>query len=94
MQRRIFTLDGMPFVASRHDGGFFEPHATMARLIEGHGRGGVPDAGGTAKEAAAADAAIEHEIAGERGAGGGQEVRRGRTATRPRTPGRDAKRDR
>ena len=93
MQRRIFTLDGMPFVASRDGGGFFETHATLARLIEAHGRGEVPDGGETVQEAAAADAATQHEIAGERGAGGAQAVRRGRAATRPRAPSWGAKRD-
>jgi hypothetical protein len=32
-QRRIFRLDGRPFVARRPDG-FLETHATLARLIE------------------------------------------------------------
>jgi hypothetical protein len=90
MQRRIFTLDGRPFVATRDGGGFHETHATLARLIEADGKGGVPDAGETAREAAAADAASEREIAGERGAGGAQEVGRRRTATRPRAPWRGA----
>jgi len=94
MQRRIFTLDGMPFVATCDDGGFFETHATLARLIETHGRGGAPDAGETVQEAVAADAAAEHEIAGERGARGAQEVQRGRAATRPKVPSRGVGRDR
>jgi hypothetical protein len=95
MQRRIFTLGGGPFVATRDGGGFFETHATLARLIKGHGRGGAPDAGETAQEAAAADAAAEREIAGERGAAGGaQAVRRHRAAAaRPRAPWRGATRD-
>ena len=92
MQRRIFTLDGRPFVATRDGGGFHETHATLALLIETHGKGGPPDAGETAQEAEAADAATEREIAGERGAGGAQEVRRRRAATRPRAPWRGATR--
>ena len=83
MQRRVFRIAGRPFVATRDGGGFFETHATLARLIEVHGRGG----GGAGKQetvadAAAADAASEREIAEERGAGGAQEVRRRRAATR------------
>ncbi len=35
MQRRIFCIGGMPFVAAR-DGGFFETHGTLAALIEKH----------------------------------------------------------
>jgi hypothetical protein len=92
MQRRIFTLDGKPFVATRDGGGFFETHATLTRLIETRGRGVMPDEGETVQEAAAADAASEREIARERGAAGGaQEVRR-RAAPRPRPPWRGAKR--
>jgi hypothetical protein len=94
MQRRIFTLAGGPFVATRDGGGFFETHATLARLIETRRRGGAPDAVETVQEAAAADAATEHEIAGERGvAGGAQEVSRRRAATRPKAPWRGATRD-
>ena len=43
MQRRIFTLDGMPFVVSRDDDGFLETHATLTWLIEAHGRDGAID---------------------------------------------------
>jgi hypothetical protein len=94
MQRRIFTLAGKPFVATRDGGGFYETHATLMRLIETHGRGGIPEAGETVQEAVAADAASEREIAGERGAAGGaQEVRRRRAATRPRAPWQGAKGD-
>ena len=94
MQHRIFTLGGRPFVATRDGGGFHETHATLARLIETHGRGGAPDAGETVQQAAAADTAAEREIAGARGAAGGaQEVGRRRAATRPRVPGRGATRD-
>jgi hypothetical protein len=92
MQRRVFTLGGRPFVATRDGGGFHETHATLARLIAP----GAPDpsgggAGETVPEAEAADAASAQEIAGERGAGGAQEVRRPRAAARPRPPWRGAK---
>jgi hypothetical protein len=93
MQRRVFTLGGRPFVATRDGGGFHETHATLARLIEAQGQGGVPGAGETVQEAAAADAASAREIAGERGAGGAREVRRPRAAARPRPPWRGARRD-
>src|SRR3954453_1168298 len=68
MQRRIFTLGGRPFVATRDGGGFHETHATLAHLIETSGQGRLPGARETVQEAAAADAATEHEITGERGA--------------------------
>ena len=41
MQRRIFRIDGTPFIAVR-DGGFIETHGTLAALIEKH-RPGAPD---------------------------------------------------
>ena len=85
MQRRVFRIGGKPFLATRDGGGFFETHATLARLIEGHGRGGAPDKQETVQEAAAADAVSEKEIAGERRAGGAQEVRRHRAGARPNT---------
>ena len=59
--------------------------ATLARLIDGRGRGGTPDKQETVQEAAAADAASEREIAGERRAGGAREVRRDRAGARPDT---------
>jgi hypothetical protein len=93
MQRRVFHVDRKPFVATRDRGGFYETHATLARLIEAHGHGRVPGSQETVQEAAAADAASEQEIAGERGAGDAQEVRRGRATTRPNAPWRGAKRD-
>ena len=34
MQRRVFRIDGQPFVATR--GGFIETHGTLAALIEEH----------------------------------------------------------
>ena len=85
MRRRVFRIDGSPFVATRDGGGFMETHGTLLPLIEGHGRGVEPGKRETVQEAAAADAASEREIAGERGAGGAQEVRRHRAGTRPNT---------
>ena len=85
MQRRVFRIDGSPFVATRDGGGFFETHATLARLLEAHGHGRAPGTREAVQEAAAADAASEREIAGERRAGGAQEVRRGRAGARPNT---------
>ena len=84
-QRRVFRIDGKPVMATRDGGGFFETHATLARLIDGRGRGGTPDKQETVQEAAAADAASEREIAGERRAGGAREVRRDRAGARPDT---------
>ncbi len=85
MQRRVFRIDGKPFMATRDGGGFFETQGTLSVLIEGHGRGGAPGKQETAQEAAAADAVSEREIAGERRAGGAQEVRRHGAAARPNT---------
>ena len=85
MQRRIFRIDDGPFVATRDGGGFMETHGTLSLLVEGHGRGGAPGKQETVHEAAAADAASEREIAGERRAGGAQEVRRRGAGTRPNT---------
>jgi hypothetical protein len=85
MQRRIFRIGGKPFVATRDGGGFFETHGTLSLLIEGHGSGAAPGKQETVHEAAAADAASEREIAGERRAGGAQEVRRRGAWARPHT---------
>ncbi len=85
MQRRVFRIDGRPFVATRDGGSFFETHGTLSVLNEGHGRGRAPGKRETVQEAAAADAVSEKEIAGERGAGGAQEVRRHRAGARPNT---------
>lgn len=85
MQRRVFRIHGKPFLATRDGGGFFETQGTLSVLIEGHGRGGAPGKQETVQEAAAADAVSEKEIAGERGAGGAQEVRRHRAGARPNT---------
>ena len=35
MQRRIFRIDGKPFVATRDGGAFLETHATLLPLIGG-----------------------------------------------------------
>ncbi len=83
MQRRIFRIEGKPFMATRDGGGFFETHGTLSLLVEGHGRDGAPGEQETVQDAAAADAASEREIAGERRAGGTQEVRRRGAAARP-----------
>jgi hypothetical protein len=88
MQRRIFTLDGQSFLATRDGGGFHETHATLALLLEAHGRGAMPSAGETVQEAAAADAACERAMVEEGGAGGAQEVGRRSVATRPKGPWR------
>jgi hypothetical protein len=85
MQRRVFRIDGRPFVATRDGGGFMETHGTLTLLIEGHGRDGAPGKQETVHEAAAADAVSEREIAGERRAGGAQEVGRRGAAARPNT---------
>ena len=85
MQRRVFRIGGQPFMATRDGGGFFETHATLARLLEAHGHGRTPGTRETVQEAAAADAVSEKEIAGERRAGRAQEVRRGRAGARPNT---------
>jgi hypothetical protein len=94
MQRRIFTLDGKPFLATRDGGGFFETHATLVLLIEGHVPGREPKPEETTKEAEAADAKAAGEIAAERsdaGGSGAQVVPR-RSPARPRTPWRGDKR--
>jgi hypothetical protein len=41
VQRRIFRLDGQPVVVTR-DGGFFETHSTLVRLIEPQLRAAAP----------------------------------------------------
>ena len=96
MQRRIFTLGGRPFLATRDGGGFFETHATLALVIEGQSPGREPRPEETAQEAEAADAKAAGEIATERGdAGGGRaQVVPRRSPARPRAPPwRGAKRD-
>jgi hypothetical protein len=94
MQRRVFTLDGKPFLATRDGGGFFETHATLALLIDGHMPGREPKPKETAKEAEAADAKAAGEIAAEHGdaGGGGAQVVPRRSSARPRTPWRGDKR--
>ena len=92
MQRRVFHVDGRPFVATR-DGGCFETHATLVPLIEGHRRERERGSEETTQEAAAADAQAAAEIATDQGAarGGAQVVGR-RTAAHPRVPSRGGKR--
>jgi hypothetical protein len=89
MQRRVFRIDGRPFVATRDGGGFFETHGTLLPLIAGQAPGRERGAEETAREAEAADAVAAAEIATEQGAtrGGAQVVRRG-TSARPRVPSR------
>ena len=41
MQRRIFRVGGLPFVAARD--GFFETHGALAALIEEHRPGAEAD---------------------------------------------------
>jgi hypothetical protein len=79
MQRRVFRIDGRPFVATRDGGGFFDTQGTLSVLIEGQAPGRERGAGETAQEAAAADAEAAAEIATEQGAArsGAQVVRRG-----------------
>src|SRR5690242_13891030 len=81
MQRRIFTIDGRPHVAIRHDEGVKEVHGAIARLIAGE----APRQEETTQQAVAADAEAALEMAGETAAarGGAQVVRR---AARPRAP--------
>ena len=95
MQRRIFTLDGKPFLATRDGGGFFETHATLALLSEGRRSGREPRPEETAQEAAAADAKAAGEIAAERGDPGdrGAQVVPRRSSARPRAPWRSNKRN-
>src|SRR4051794_30084973 len=92
MQRRIFTRNGKPFVATRDAGGFHETHATLALLIGVHLGGEVSSRGDTLQQAAAADAASAREMETERGTGGAQEVRSRPTTTGPRTSARGVKR--
>src|SRR3954451_23016204 len=92
MQRRIFTRNGMPFVATRDAGGFHETHATLALLIGAHAGNEVSSRGDTLQQVAAADAASAREMETERGAGGAQEVRSRPTTTGPRTSARGVKR--
>jgi hypothetical protein len=92
MQRRIFTRNGKPFVATRDAGGFHETHATLALLIGAHSGDEVSSRGDTLQQVAAADAASAREMDSERGTGGAQEVRTRRPTSGPRTPARGVKR--
>jgi hypothetical protein len=87
MQRRIFTIDGQPHVAIRQDEAVKETHGAVALLIDG----GTSRSEETSQQAAAAEAEVTLELAGETAAGrsGAQVVRR---AGRPRAPWRGAKR--
>ena len=92
MQRRVFTFNGSPFVATRDDGGFHETHATLTLLIGSPDRAVAAGSRETVQQAAAADAVSEQEMLGERRAGGAQEVGRRQTAAGPRSPSRGTKR--
>ncbi len=83
MQRRIFHVGGEPLDAARD--GYIENHGTQSQLDEGPGLGWAARNPETVQEAAAADAASEREMAGERRAGGAQEVRRRGAWVRPNT---------
>ena len=54
MQRRIFQVDGVPFVAARSS--FFETHGTLAALIEKHRPSATTDRGAEADAAPPQDA--------------------------------------
>lgn len=91
MQRRIFTIDGRPHVATRNDGAVKETHGAVALLIAGE----AAPVQETTQEALAADAEAALAMAGETAAarGGAQVVRRGAAAAaRPRAPWRNTKR--
>jgi hypothetical protein len=92
MQRRVFRIDGEPFVATRDGGGFFETHGTLLPLLGDRAPSQERGSEETAHEAAAADAVAAAEIATERGAGSGAQVVRRGTAARPRVPSRGGKR--
>ena len=93
MQRRVFRIDGEPFVATRDGGVFFETHGTLSLLIGGQAPGRERGSGETAQEAAAADAEAAAEIATEqRVAGGSAQVVRRPAVARPRTTQRGGKR--
>jgi hypothetical protein len=80
MQRRIFTIGGIQYVARRQGAGFYETQGTLAPLIEAANTGLTPAMPETLQEAEEADASATLEIAAEaRGGGGGAKVvRRGR----------------
>jgi hypothetical protein len=87
MQRRIFTINGQPFLATRDGGGFFETHATLARLIDDQPPVGERTSEETVQEAEAADAETAGQLAAENNAGRGraQMIPR-RSSAQPRTP--------
>ena len=93
MQRRIFRIDGKPFVATRDGGAFLETHATLLPLIGGQAPGRERGSEETAQEAETVGAEAAAEIATEQGAAkGGAQAVRSRTAARPRGPVRGGKR--
>jgi hypothetical protein len=83
MQRRIFTVGGLPHVVARGEGGFLETHGTLAPVLDDPDAGAPPRAE-TVQEAAAEDASASLAVAAENrgGRGGAQVMRRGR----PRGP--------
>jgi hypothetical protein len=92
MQRRIFTRNGVSFVATRDAGGFYETHATLALLIGVQSGDEISSRGDTLQQVAAADAESAREMEKERGTGGAQEVRSRQPATGSRAPTRGPKR--
>ncbi len=82
MQRRIFTVGGLPHVVARGEGGFLETHGTLAPVLDDPEAIAPP--GETVQEAAAEDASASLAVAAENrgGRGGAQFLRRGR----PRGP--------
>jgi hypothetical protein len=89
MQRRIFSIDGQPFVATRDGGGFYETHATLALLIGNQAATGERTSEETVREAEAADAETAGELAAENNAGRNRaQVVRNRSSARPRAPWR------
>ena len=91
MQRRIFTLDGRPHIASRDGGGFLETHGTLMSL-EGRASRGDQVTAETVDEAAAAEAETATQMAAEGVGGSAQVVRRRSAGARPRPPWRDDRR--
>jgi hypothetical protein len=95
MQRRIFVLDGKPYVATRDGGGFLETHGTLAALV-GHTPDSKPGTAESVEEAAAADAETAAAMASEGNSGrtgaGVQVLRRRGAAARPRPPWRGGRR--
>ena len=74
MQRRIFTRNGKPFVATRDAGGFHETHATLALLIGSTQEAKYPAAGTRSIRSLRPMRTSAKEMESERGTGGAQEV--------------------